>query len=799
MRVLRVSMLGVLLCISGWMMAQSVVKTSQGARLETPEGLSRGEVIFYSPSIVRVVKYPVAQQTMPERESLSVILEPQKVKFSCKEQGDEVVLRTAKVLVRVNKADGTLRFLTRDGNELLAEQGAPSFSLYEQGADKGDYRIRQTFTLDKDEAIYGLGQLQTGKMSQRDQTKYLIQSNLEDVVTFFQSVKGYGVYWDNYSPTTFTDNAGGTTFDSEVGGFLDYYFMYGGNGDGVVAEMRALTGQVPMFPLWTYGFWQSKERYKSQNETVGVVRKYRELGVPLDGIIQDWQYWGSNYLWNAMEFLNSEFWNPQKMLDDIHAMNAHAMISVWSSFGPMTKPYRELKAGGMLLDFNTWPPSGSDKWPPVMDYPSGVRVYDAYHPQARDIYWKYLEKGIFSLGMDAWWMDSTDPDHLDIKPSDYDNPTYLGTFRKVRNAYPLMAVGGVYDHQRAATSDKRVFILTRSAFAGQQRYGANTWTGDISASWDTFKRQIPAGLNFSLCGIPHWNTDIGGFFLGNYPQKTLDPDYRELHVRWMQFGTFCPMMRSHGADAAREIWQFGKKGEPYYDAIEKYINLRYSLLPYIYSTSWQVTRHQASFLRALSMDFPADRRVWDMGSEYMFGASFLVCPVTDPMYTRMEGENRVPDFSQVKNAEVYLPEGAAWYDFWTNERLEGGQTVEKAAPLDILPLYVKAGSIVPRGPQVQYATEKPWDNLEVWVYPGADGSFCLYEDEFDNYNYEQGAYTEIPMRWDDSSRTLTIDARQGSYKGMLETRRFTVRTADGTEKTVTYTGKKVRVKLIPNK
>ena len=799
MRVLRVSMLGVLLCISGWMMAQSVVKTSQGVRLETPEGLSRGEVIFYSPSIVRVVKYPVAQQTMPERESLSVILEPQKVKFSCKEQGDEVVLRTAKVLVRVNKADGTLRFLTRDGNELLAEQGAPSFSLYEQGADKGDYRIRQTFTLDKDEAIYGLGQLQTGKMSQRDQTKYLIQSNLEDVVTFFQSVKGYGVYWDNYSPTTFTDNAGGTTFDSEVGGFLDYYFMYGGNGDGVVAEMRALTGQVPMFPLWTYGFWQSKERYKSQNETVGVVRKYRELGVPLDGIIQDWQYWGSNYLWNAMEFLNSEFWNPQKMLDDIHAMNAHAMISVWSSFGPMTKPYRELKAGGMLLDFNTWPPSGSDKWPPVMDYPSGVRVYDAYHPQARDIYWKYLEKGIFSLGMDAWWMDSTDPDHLDIKPSDYDNPTYLGTFRKVRNAYPLMAVGGVYDHQRAATSDKRVFILTRSAFAGQQRYGANTWTGDISASWDTFKRQIPAGLNFSLCGIPHWNTDIGGFFLGNYPQKTLDPDYRELHVRWMQFGTFCPMMRSHGADAAREIWQFGKKGEPYYDAIEKYINLRYSLLPYIYSTSWQVTRHQASFLRALSMDFPADRRVWDMGSEYMFGASFLVCPVTAPMYTRMEGENRVPDFSQVKNAEVYLPEGAAWYDFWTNERLEGGQTVEKAAPLDILPLYVKAGSIVPRGPQVQYATEKLWDNLEVWVYPGADGSFCLYEDEFDNYHYEQGAYTEISMRWDDSSRTLTIDARQGSYKGMLETRRFTVRTADGMEKTVTYTGKKVRVKLIPNK
>ena len=524
MKMLRLGMIGMLLCMSSWLMAQDVVKTPQGVRLETSDGVCYGEVMFYSPSIVRVVKYAETGQSASERQSLSVVMAPQKVKFNLSQKGDDVEIKTSAMLLQMNKTKGTLRFMDRGGRLLLAEKNAPVFSLHKEGADKGDYRISQTFTLDKEEAIYGLGQLQSGKMSQRDQTKYLIQSNLEDVVTFFQSVKGYGVYWDNYSPTTFTDNADGTTFDSEVGDFVDYYFMYGENADGVVAEMRELTGQVPMFPLWTYGFWQSKERYKSQNELVGVVQRYRELGVPLDGIIQDWQYWGNNYLWNAMEFLNSEFWNPQKMVDDIHAMHAHAMISVWSSFGPMTKPYRELEVGNMLLDFNTWPPSGSDKWPPVMDYPSGVRVYDAYHPQARDIYWKYLNKGIFSLGMDAWWMDSTDPDHLDIKPSDYDNLTYLGTFRKVRNAYPLMAVGGVYDHQRAVTSNKRVFILTRSAFAGQQRYGANTWTGDISASWDTFKRQIPAGLNFSLCGIPHWNTDIGGFFLGNYPDKTADPD-----------------------------------------------------------------------------------------------------------------------------------------------------------------------------------------------------------------------------------------------------------------------------------
>lgn len=795
MKNLKFGFIGLLLCMSGWLMAQSVVKTPQGARLETSDGACQGEVIFYSPSIVRVVRYPLAQQEVPERQSLSVVMSPQKVKFDYKEQGNEIVLRTSAMRVLVNKADGTMRFQDNGGRLLLAEQGAPSFKLYEQGADKGDYRICQTFTLEKDEAIYGLGQLQTGKMSQRNQTKYLIQSNLEDVVTFFQSVKGYGVYWDNYSPTTFTDNAQGTSFDSEVGECADYYFMYGGNADGVVAGMRELTGQVPMFPLWTYGFWQSKERYKTQDELVGIVRQYRELGVPLDGIIQDWQYWGSNYTWNAMDFLSSGFYNPRKMMDDIHGMNAKAMISIWASFGPETHPYKELKKGNMLLDFITWPQSGSDQWPPRVEYPSGVRVYDVYNPEARDIYWKYLNKNIFSIGMDAWWMDSTDPDHIDIKPADYDQPTCLGTFRKVRNAFPLMTVGGVYDHQRAATSDKRVFILTRSAFAGQQRYGANTWTGDVTASWDNFKVQIPAGLNFSLCGIPHWNTDIGGFFLSNYPKRLADPDYCELHVRWMQFGAFCPMMRSHGADAAREIWRFGKKGEPYYDAIEKYINLRYSLLPYIYSTSWQVTHNQGSFLRALSMDFPEDRRVWDMGSQYMFGASFLVCPVTDPMYTRMEGDNRVADFGQVKDAEVYLPEGAAWYDFWTNEKLDGGQMVKKAAPLDILPLYVKAGSIVPRGPQVQYATEKPWDNLELWVYPGMDGSFCLYEDEFDNYNYESGAYTEIPMEWDDSSRTLTINARRGAYNGMLEKRHFVVKTADGREKTVVYTGKKMKVKL----
>ena len=681
------------------------------------------------------------------------------------------------------------------------------------------YQVYQPFVLDKEEAIYGLGQLQNGKMIQRNMTKNLIQGNVEDVSPFFQSTKGYGVFWDNYSPTLFTDNEVETSFRSEVGDCVDYYFMYGKDADGVIAQVRSLTGQAPMFPLWTYGYWQSKERYKSQEEVVDVVRKYRELGIPLDGIIQDWQYWGHNYLWNTMDFQNPTFNNPQKMMEDVHAMNAHMAISIWSSFGPMTKPYRELDKKGMLFNFTTWPQSGLESWPPNMEYPSGVRVYDAYNPEARDIYWKYLNDGIFKLGMDAWWMDSTEPDHLDWKPEDMDTKTYLGSFRKVRNAYPLMTVGGVYDHQRAVTSDKRVFILTRSGFLGQQRYGANVWSGDVASTWESFRNQIPAGLNFSLCGMPHWNSDIGGFFAGHYNKSWNDdsasknPLYQELYVRWLQFGTFNPMMRSHGTDVYREIYKFGKKGEPVYDAIEKMIGLRYSLLPYIYSTSWEVSNRQSSFMRALMMDFVDDRKVWDINDEYMFGKSILVAPITHAQYTpeavvkvsEEEGWNRdgakktktdvAVDFMETKSTNIYLPAGTLWYDFWTNEKHEGGKEITKETTLDVIPLYVKAGSIIPVGPQVQYATEKPWDHLELKVYAGANGNFILYEDEFDNYNYEKGVYTEIPISWNNTSRKLTIGARKGAYEGMLKNRKFTVTLQDGTQKNVDYNGKAISVRF----
>ena len=762
-------------------------KTKLGIKLSLEN--ANLEIQFYTSSMVRVIKTP--KNSSYEKKSLSVVLEPKKTSFKIEEKKNELLLRSEKLEIAINTKTGNIRYNSPDHSLLLKEKtGDPLFTPFKD-VDQDTYTVSQSFNLDPKETIYGLGILQNGKMSQRNLEVKMIQANREDYIPFFQSVKGYGLFWDNYSPTRFSDDTSATSFTSEVGDGIDYYFMYGGNADSVIAHMRQLTGQAPMFPLWTYGYWQSKERYKSQEETVGVVKKYRDLGVPLDGIIQDWQYWGDNYHWNAMEFLNEEFPNPQKMVDDIHALNAHIIISIWSSFGPKTQPYKELEKDNMLFNFSTWPQSGKSDWPPNMDYPSGVRVYDPYNPKARDIYWKYLKKGLFSLGIDGWWMDSTEPDHLDITPKDFDEKTYLGSFRKVRNAFPLMTVGGVYKHMREATSDKRVFILTRSAFAGQQRYAANTWSGDTEASWKTLKDQISSGLNFSLTGIPYWNSDIGGFFIWEFKDKLDDPEYRELYARWLQFATFTPMMRSHGADAPREIYQFGKKGEPVYDALEKYINLRYSLLPYIYSEAWQITNQQSSLMRALVMDFPKDEKVLDLNDQYMFGHSFLVAPVLKSMYTEDKKEN----FQQDGYRQVYLPKGTEWFDYWTGERFSGGQTIDKKAPIDILPLYVKAGSIVPVGPKVDYAEQKDWSNLKINIYPGADAEFTLYEDENDNYNYEKGAYSEIKFVWDNNKQQLTIEKRQGKFEGMLKDRSFQlhIETAETTKTTkkITYKGDKM--------
>ena len=792
------------------MLATAVMAQGQ---MQVQAGQTQVKVVFYTPSIVRVVKSPVDHDYT--KRSLVVIAKPGDVDVS--QKGN--VLSSSELTVKVDAKTGVVSFTTAKGKALLREKTC-SIEPIAEGADAGAYQVTQTFALDKNEAIYGLGTIQNGKMNRRGEHKRMEQSNLEDFQSVLQSIKGWGIYWDNYSPTQFDDDAvKGMSLASEVGHCIDYYFMYGGSADGVNAQMRHLSGDVPMFPLWTFGFWQSKERYKSAAETEGIVDKYRELQVPLDGIIQDWQYWGSNYLWNAMDFLAEDFANGKQMIANVHQKHAHFMISIWASFGPQTRQFRELSEKGLLLPIETWPQSGlSHIWPPRMDYPSGVKVYDAFSPVARDIYWKYL-KTLFDYGTDAWWMDSTDPDFFNPRESDYAHKVYGGTWRSQRNAFPLETVRGVYEKQRKASADKRVFIMTRSSFAGQQHYGSNMWSGDVASSWDMLRKQVPAGLSYSLTGDPNFNTDIGGFFCGSYNTKgsgsaPKNPQYQELYVRWMQYGLFCPVFRSHGADAPREIWQFGKKGEPVYDAIEKMIRLRYRLIPYLYSTAWQVTSNNDSYLRPLFSDFAQDKRVWDMTDEFMFGRSILAAPIVEAQYTQekiiKEDAMTGWDHKEVKNEEVksekldwtaaksatkYLPKGTDWYDFWTNQRMKGGQNVTLQTSLDRVPMFLRAGSILPLGPEMLYVGEKAWDQIEVRVYPGANGDFTLYEDEGDNYNYEKGVYTTIPFHWNDKTRTLTIGERKGEYPGMLAKRQFTIVLPNGTSKTVDYSGASVQVEL----
>ena len=762
------------------------------------------KVEFFTPSIVHIVK---GQPT----KTLVITAKPEQVAVT--QKGNTW---TSRELIVKQDGKGNLTFLTSKGKVLLREKSCDI------------NKVSQTFTLDKDEAIYGLGTIQNGKMNRRGETKRMEQSNLEDFQSVLQSIKGWGIYWENYSPTLFEDNANGMSFTAEAGEGIDYYFMYGGSADGVIAQMRHLSGDVPMFPLWTYGFWQSKERYKSAAETESIVDKHRELQVPLDGIIQDWQYWGPNYLWNAMDFLSEEFVKGPQMIKNVHAKHAHFMISIWASFGPQTQQFRELNEKGLLLPIETWPQSGlSHIWPPRMDYPSGVKVYDAFSPVARDIYWKHLKR-LYDYGTDAWWMDSTDPDFFNPRESDYEHKVYGGTWRSQRNAFPLETVRGIYQAQRrdysltshsSPLTSKRVFIMTRSSFAGQQHYGSNMWSGDVASSWDMLRKQIPAGLSFSLTGNPNFNTDIGGFFCGSYNTRgsgsaPQNPQFQELYVRWMQYGLFCPVFRSHGADAPREIWQFGKKGEPVYDAIEKMIRLRYRLIPYLYSTAWQVTSANGSYLRPLFSDFAADKKVWNTTDEFMFGRSILAAPIVAPQYTeekiikedamtgwdrkdvrgKME-DGRSVDWSVSKSVVKYLPKGALWYDFWTNKTYKGGQNITFETSFDRVPMFIRAGSILPLGPEMQYVGEKAWDNLEIRVYPGADGDFTLYEDEGDGYNYEKGIYTTITFHWNNKSRTLTIGNRKGEYPGMLKTRRFTVVLPDGTTTTIDYDGTSKSVNL----
>ena len=811
-------------CMATW--AQTYEKTEHGVKFQTASPILNGEVVFYAPSIVRVVKYPSAE--MPEKKSYPIIKTPEKVDITYAQDGSKVRMTTSNMTVTLDITTGKVVYADGKGKTLLQEKEMGTNFISRKDVTQDAYTVSQSFVLQPEEVIYGLGQRQSGAMNHRNQQIHLSNGNTNICIPYFTSEKGYGVYWDNPGISDFSDTPYETSFSSQVGHCSDYYFLYrDGTQDGVIACVRDLTGKATMFPLWTMGYWQCRERYKSPDELCDVLDKYRKLEIPLDGIVQDWQYWGCDSNWNAMKFMNPRYINkmgdpeamrylpngedpkaeypkpriksPEEMVEYVHKNHAHLMISVWASFGPWTGQFKELDKMNALLKFETWPPK------------SGAHPYDPFNKDARDLYWRYLSH-LHGMGIDAWWTDSTEPDHLNPKESDFDLMTADGSFRSNHNAFPLVHNRGIYERQRSVSDEKRVFQMTRSGYLGQQHYGALSWSGDVVSSWNVLRQQIPAGLNFTLCGIPFWNTDLGGFFGWEYDNDCTNVAYQELHARWFQWGCFMPLMRNHcSSPMMNEIWLFGKEGDWAYDVQKRFIELRYRLLPYIYSLSGAVVQEDGMIMRPLVMDFAQDRKAILLDDEYLFGKNILVCPVTEPLYTKKTEGNKgvaiVPDIAKASApVKVYLPEGAKWIDFWTNETVEGGQEISRECPIDILPLYIKAGSILPLGPKVQYSDEKKWNNLDLCIYPGADGEFTLYEDEGDNYNYEKGMFSTIRFTWNDATRTLTIEDRKGEYPDMLKRRNFRItlmqpgkQTAEtvivNADKKVSYSGKKISVKL----
>jgi len=576
---------------------------------------------------------------------------------------------------------------------------------------------------------------------------------------------------------------------SEAGQMVDYYVVAGGNADEVIAGYRELTGKAVMLPKWAYGFWQSRERYKSQDELLGVLDEYRRRKLPIDNIVLDWSYWPED-AWGSHDFDPTHFPDPDGMVKHIHDQHAQVMISVWPKFYPTTANYKELDAAGFMYQRNV--EVGELDW-----IGKGYKnsFYDPYAAKAQQIYWRQINEKLNSKGFDAWWMDADEPDvhsNLDIgERKARTTPTALGPSTEFFNSYPLPHTQGVYEGDRAADG-QRVFILSRKGYAGTQRNAVAVWSGDIVSRWDDMLEQISAGVNTAMSGLPNWTFDIGGFSTEKrYSEEDPAhlPEWRELNTRWFQFGAFVPLFRSHGQYPFREIWNIAPEGTPYYDSMVYYSRLRYTLLPYIYTLAADTWHHDGSIMRGLPMDFPSDPAVRDINDQYLFGPSLLVAPVTTFGAT---------------SRKVYLPAGTTWLDYYTGQRLQGGQTIDAAAPLERIPLYVRAGAIIPTGPVQQYVDEQPDAPLTVVVYTGADGAFSLYEDDGRSYGYEKGQFSRIPLQWNEATRELRIGKRDGQWKGMQAQRTIQVRFVEGPradagalapaiDQTVRYDGKAVVV------
>lgn len=674
----------------------------------------------------------------------------EKVSFKVIEEKNLLTVVGGALVIKINLTNYNVSFYNRF-NGLLLEEAGRQCSPIKVFNDSG-YQVKQQFKWQNGEALYGLGQHQQGIMNWRGHSVILYQQNRYIAMPLLVSSNGYGILWNSYSYSEFSDTEKGSYLTSELADKIDYYFISGSHIDDVISGYRFLTGTAPLYPKWAYGYIQSKDRYKTEDELIDVVKEYRKRRLPLDCIVLDWRSWEEGK-WGQKTFDHTRFPNPEKCINTLHnELNAHVMMSVWPKGDSSTADFKEFKSKGFL-----YTPDKKESF------------YDAFNKDAREIYWNQMNNGIFSKGVDAWWMDASEPELNGWDWNPDNNRTIMkpsiGSGTRYMNAYSLRHSKGVYENQRKTTNDKRVFILTRSAWGGQQKYGSAVWSGDIDAKWYVLKNQISAGLNYCMSGAPYWTTDIGAFFIlgiDNFTSDRVDKRYitdeayKRLYVRWFQFGAFCPLFRSHGTDLPREIWRFGDPGTWAYDALEKFDNLRYRLMPYIYSTAWQVTKKNYTLMRGLAFDFPKDTALHNINDQFMFGSSILVNPVTD---------------SLADKRRLYLPK-AGWYNFWTGEYANGGKWIEADAPISSMPLFVKAGSIIPIGPEVQYAMEKTDRPVEIRVYPGKNAVFTLYEDENDNYNYENGKYATIDFTWNDKSKTLMISGLKGDYPGMEKKKMF---------------------------
>ena len=581
---------------------------------------------------------------------------------------------------------------------------------------------------------------------------------------------------------------------SEMTKQMDWYFIAGDDIDEVISGYRTLTGKAPVMPKWAMGYWQSRERYKTSTEMIEALQGFRQRNIPIDNIVMDWSHWEEDE-WGSHKFDPTRFPDPKAMVDSIHDLGGRMMISVWPKFYVETEHYKEFNDKGWM--YNKANEDGVRDWI-GQGYLYGF--YDAYAPGARELFWQQMYEHYYPLGIDAWWMDASEPNIRDCTDMDYRKalcgPTALGSSTEFFNAYSIVNADAIYNGQRGVDPDKRVFLLTRSGFAGLQRYSTATWSGDIATRWEDMKAQISAGLNFAVSGIPYWTMDIGGFCVENryvagqnvwnYTGKENADmkEWRELNTRWFQFGAFCPLFRAHGQYPFREPWEIAPEGHPAYESIVYYTKLRYSLMPYIYSLAGKTYFDDYTIMRPLVMDFLGDKKVENIGDTYMFGPAFLVAPVYE---------------YGARKRDVYFPESAGWYDFYSNEFYAAGVEKTVDAPYGRMPLYVRAGSIVPCGPEIQWTDQKQADVIDLYVYQGADASFTLYEDENVNYNYEKGAYSKIAFSYDDRMKLLSIEEREGEFPGMLEERTFNIipvsKNGVGKIQTVKYNGLSMKVVL----